>query len=191
MWRRNSYTSGWPMQLLTRLNEAFTYNPDTGELVWKTRPRHMFKNNQAWLSANTRFAGKLASSKHNDGYLTVRFEYKSFLVHRIAWCMTHGDFPKDGFEIDHINGDRSDNRLVNLRLVDRTGNSQNHALHCNNTSGQVGVYWGKRGSKWRAVITVNKKPIHLGCFDCFDDAVNARKQAEIGYGFHPNHGRYQ
>ena len=179
------------MQLPDRLDETFTYDPESGKLIWKARPRHMFRNKQAWLAANTRFAGKEACSKHVDGYLTVRFEYRAIMVHRIAWCMTHGNFPKDGFEIDHINGDRSDNRIVNLRLVDRTGNSQNHALRSNNTSGRVGVHWHNKAAKWCAIICVNKKRIHLGLHVSFNDAVRARKQAEIQYGFHPNHGRHQ
>lgn len=177
------------MTMRDRLWDTFNYDPESGVLVWKNRPRRMFKNTQAWLSANTRLAGKQVKSLHNSGYLTVRFEYKALLVHRVIWCMVHGDFPQDGFELDHINGDRTDNRFINLRLVDRTANCQNMGLRSDNASGHVGVYWHRRASKWCAIIKADKKRYHLGLYSELEFAVAARKKAEVKHGFHPNHGR--
>jgi hypothetical protein len=89
--------------------------------------------------------------------------------------------------IDHINGDSSDNRIVNLRQTTQSENNRNRRITDKNTSGYVGVY--KRGAKWCAQISVNGKNMHLGAYDTIEQAANARKQAEIDYGYHENHGR--
>jgi hypothetical protein len=89
--------------------------------------------------------------------------------------------------IDHINGDRADNRIVNLRQTTQSENMRNRRKSTNNTSGYVGVY--KVGAKWRARISVDSKNMNLGIYDTIEQAVQARKQAEIDYGYHENHGR--
>ena len=98
-----------------------------------------------------------------------------------------GSYPPD--QIDHINGDRADNRWTNLRHANNTENSRNTKIACNNSSGVTGVCFNKREQKWRAAIGNNGKVISLGDFDNFDDAVRARKEAEKLYNYHPNHGR--
>ncbi len=92
-------------------------------------------------------------------------------------------------EIDHINGDRTDNRICNLRDVTSAGNSCNRRRQDRNTSGVTGVAWDKRASRWQARIGLNGKQKYLGYFDSLDEAVAARKAAELELGFHPNHGR--
>ena len=91
--------------------------------------------------------------------------------------------------IDHDNGMKSDNRFLNLVNTDLQANAQNTKLPNNNTSGIIGVRWYKRHNKWQASISINKKPVHLGYFANKQDAINARKEAEIAHGYHPNHGR--
>lgn len=96
----------------------------------------------------------------------------------------HGVDPDD---IDHINGDPSDNRLENLRNVSHEVNGRNLARRKNNTSGVTGV--SRHGSKWVARICPSRRTIYIGIFDSFDDAVAARRAAEVKYGYHPNRGR--
>lgn len=88
----------------------------------------------------------------------------------------------------HINHNPVDNRLGNLRLVTSAENNRNVPLRKANTSSVCGVNWHKLRCKWRAYIRTSGKHLHLGMFDNFEDAVSARKAAEVKYGFHPNHG---
>ena len=120
-----------------------------------------------------------------SGYSRLRLKGTLYLTHRIVWEMHNGPIPL-GYEIDHINHVRNDNRIENLRLVDSTANSRNQKLHITNTSGVTGVVRFRK--KWRAQITVNNVRLFLGDFDDFSDAVSVRKSAEIFYGFHKNHG---
>lgn len=119
---------------------------------------------------------------HDAGYLAGSIAGFPRLAHRVAWLVTHGYWPH---EIDHINGDRADNRLVNLREVTRKVNSENHAIPRNNTSGAPGVFYHKASGRWYARIA--KK--YLGMFTTFEEALAVRKAAESEHGYHPNHGR--
>lgn len=92
-------------------------------------------------------------------------------------------------QIDHINHVRTDNRIVNLRKASNTENSRNASIGSNNTSGALGVWFEKRRNAWVAEIKVDRRKIHIGQFDAFEDAVAARKAAEVKYGFHENHGK--
>lgn len=91
--------------------------------------------------------------------------------------------------IDHIDGDKLNNRVENLRNVSQVENGQNHVRRKNNTSGVMGVRWDDRRSMWHTRINVKYQTIFLGYFQNFDDAVVARRTAEIEHGFHQNHGR--
>lgn len=92
-------------------------------------------------------------------------------------------------QIDHINGDTSDNRAVNLREVTNQDNHKNMKRHKGNKSGHTGVYWNTAVHKWQAYIAVDGKQKYLGIYDDVKDAAKVRKEAEIKYGFHKNHGR--
>jgi len=133
-------------------------------------------------------AGREAGSPTPDGYRTVMAMGARALTHRIVWEMFRGAV-RDRLEIDHINGDKSDNRLANLRVVDRRENSRNKSINKNNTSGALGVSWHSQNQKWRAYIMVDFKQVSLGLFTELSAAVKARKRAEVKYGFHSNHGR--
>lgn len=176
------------------LSECLDYNPITGCFIWKTRPPSHFaatpKRTAQYLSShwNGRFAGKVAGTKNKtNGYCYIAVSGRMFVSHRIAWLLQKGEWPKA--DIDHINGDRSDNRISNLRDVSRVVNSQNAGLRKSNTSGVCGVSWTKARNKWTAAITNNRRVKNLGFFDSFDEAVAARRKAEAALGFHQNHGK--
>lgn len=102
--------------------------------------------------------------------------------------MHNGTIP-DGMQIDHINHNRLDNRLENLRLVCHNENSRNRSMNGNNTSKISGVHWDSRNNKWQARISVNGTRITLGHFSSLFDASCARKSAEKKFEYHNNHGR--
>lgn len=89
----------------------------------------------------------------------------------------------EGLDTDHINRNKLDNRKVNLRTVTRQKNMRNTGLVITNTSGHKGVYKDKQLNKWRAYIKVDAKQIYLGSYTKIEDAVTARKQAEIKYNW--------
>ena len=114
-----------------------------------------------------------------NGYLQVRIDGKYYLLHRLAWMYVYGDFP-DG-DIDHINRNRSDNKIKNLRVATRCQNQQNRNKQKNNTSGVTGVVYSKKYETWRARIKENNNYHHLGSFSSFEAAVKARKNAEMQF----------
>lgn len=124
------------------------------------------------------------------GYLQTRFNFKLYRTHRIVWILLKGDIPA-GMEVDHVDGNRTNNKITNLRLVTRGANNKNKKQYKRNTSGVTGITWDKLKNKWVAQISVDKKVIHLGRYNDIQDAIKARHQAEIQYGYHPNHGRRQ
>jgi hypothetical protein len=135
---------------------------------------------------NARYAGTRAFTTVCKGYYTGRIDSARFYAHRVIWALHHGVWPKD--QIDHVNGITTDNRIENLRDVDSAENMKNQKSRSNNTSGHIGVSWFTRDSKWRASIKVGETRVHLGYYTKLDDAVAARKSAEIKYGYHKNHG---
>lgn len=82
---------------------------------------------------------------------------------------------------DHCDRNRLNNKKNNLRIVDRKCNATNRDIGKNNTSGHIGVSYHKQTQKWRANIGVNKKQLYLGCFDTYEQAVDAREKAEQKY----------
>ncbi len=171
------------------LRLVIRYDAETGALYWLKRARAMFPDDGHWKTWNKRFAGKealtaLANAKNHYRHGHV-FGVK-LKAHRVIWAIVHGAWP-DG-EIDHINGDTLDNRIVNLRLVSRGENCRNLAIPKNNTSGVIGVSWDQRKHRWLAQIWERGRPKHIGRFNNFADAVQARREAEHSLGYHVNHG---
>lgn len=169
------------------LHECFTYEADTGNIYWKSRPSSHFKNESACQNWNNRHAGKKAGSVDAKGYRVIKLLGTPHKAHRIIWALTHGQYP-EGF-IDHINGMTDDNRLGNLRVVDFVTNAQNSKTAKNNTSGSQGVWLDKETGKWRASIVHLGQRVSLGSHLTREDANDARKKAERDYCYHPNHGR--
>lgn len=131
--------------------------------------------------------GERAGYAHCDGYRQVSVNGKAKLEHRIIWEMHNGQIP-DGYQVDHINHVRNDNRIENLRLVSHKENCRNMSLSPRNTSGFNGVQYNQMISKWLARIVFEGKVITIGYFEDFDEACAARKRKQDELGFHANHG---
>ena len=134
-------------------------------------------------------AGDIAGCIRKDPgnpYRLIQVCQRTYGAHRLAWLYMTGKWPED--QIDHINQVKSDNRFCNLREVDTVGNARNRKRPADNTSGCIGVNWHRRDGKWQAKITIHGKTLFLGKFTDIEDAIYARKQAEIDHGFHSNHG---
>lgn len=118
-----------------------------------------------------------AGCASRTGYRYVWFHGRQHLEHRVAWFLHYGEWPDR--QVDHINGDRADNRIVNLRLATHSENQQNRRRPSNNTSGHKGVSWIKRYQKWQATIRVGRRNINLGRFDTKEAAANAYGRAAL------------
>ena len=164
------------MLTLGRLKEVLSYDNLTGLFTWKISP-----------CGNTK-KGTIAGCDNGKGYIRIRIDRGRFRAHRLAWMYINGHEP-DG-QIDHINGDRSDNRIENLRVVNQLENSKNRRINSNNTSGFTGVTFDKRSGKWAAQIELKGKGYTIGRFLNKSDAVKARLDKEVEFGFHENHGAH-
>lgn len=164
------------LQILTQeiLKQNLHYNPETGLFNW------IKGNNQIKIGDTAGCLHKVRS------YISIKINGKDYLAHRLAWLYVHGEMPAD--QIDHVNHDKTDNRIANLRAVTNQENHQNRTINSNNTSGFMGVNWYKPTQKWHARIMIDGKNKHLGYFTNQADAIVARQIANVKYGFHENHG---
>lgn len=144
----------------------FSYDPETGNVYWKAK-------------GSGRIKKKPAGTLEKSGYIGILINGQRIRAHRIAWVVQHGKWPAD--QIDHINGNPSDNRLSNLREATNLQNGKNCKVKKSNSSGFPGICFEKFTNKWKAYIKVNYKNISLGRYLSIDDAVLARKQAEEKY----------
>lgn len=157
---------------LELLNERFNYNIDTGVLTRNIPSQYDMRSK----------TGDKVGRERADGYQDIKLDGVRYLSHRICYYMHHGVEPD---HIDHINGVRGDNRLCNLRSVNRKENNRNAKRRQDNTSGNVGVCYHKATGKWRAKLGQS----HLGSFTDKIDAIYARHYAQADAGYHTNHGR--
>lgn len=165
--------------------DSLAYNPASGLLQWKFRGREMFASDREYVRWNNRYAGCEALRCINaKGYRAGSIHHRGFLAHRVAWAIYYGSWPVG--EIDHINGDKSDNRIENLREVDRVINCRNSARRLDNSTGATGVT--RSGRKWLARVGTGASRIKLGLFTTFDEAVFARRTAERQMGYTERHG---
>lgn len=175
------------------ISKLLKYEPETGKLFWLARTPDAFSDGKRpaeyhCVRWNTRHAGKEAFTAINtSGYHHSNIKGRVMIAHRLIWLLHYGVHPNG--QIDHINGVRNDNRIVNLRDVTKTENMRNQRLHSDNSSGAHGVLWIKRKAKWQAQMRSGGRCRHLGYFDDLQDAISARKAAEALQGYHPNHGR--
>jgi len=123
--------------------------------------------------------GKLVETAHRNGYTVVSYKSLTIPTHRLVWFMHNGYMPE---VVDHKDNDRSNNKIDNLRATDKSGNMKNLSKPANNTSGVKGVCYHNRDKVWQAYIRVDNKRIHLGSFVDKDDAITARREAEVQYG---------
>lgn len=171
---------------INKLREMLRYDAETGRLFWKVRPLSSFATEHAGKVWNAHFGGAEAGSPHCDGYRHIEIGKRKFLTHRVIWALVHGVWPEGC--IDHIDHNRMNNKISNLRVVTRSQNNRNSSLRADNTSGAVGVRWHKSSKKWEARVSISGRLRYLGLFTKFDDAVSARKLADQGIGYHENHG---
>jgi len=164
------------------LKQHLHYDPETGVFTWRDRS-HM---SNVGHNVNCRTKGKVAGSINKSGYWRINLHGKGRRAHRLAWLYVYGYMPE---EVDHIDGCRTNNRICNLRAVDRSENAKNMRRMPRNTSGFSGVHFNQADQVWIANITVNQKRIHGGRFKTKDEAINRRRELERQYGFHENHGR--
>lgn len=162
------------------------YVPETGKLFWLERPRDLAKNYAEWRRLNARFNGKEAFTALQAGYHVGSILGKPYRAHRVAWFLHHGEWPSN--QIDHINGDRTDNRIINLRDVSHTVNQQNREARRDNTSGMSGIHWHKPTQKWHVRVGVDGRMKHIGYFVSFEEAIAARSDAHGKYGYTDRHG---
>lgn len=139
------------------------HDAETGLLYWKK-------------SKGRANAGDIAGSKAKNGYLTVRINGVLYYVHRVVWFLEKGYWPE---HIDHINGDRSDNRISNLREATQDQNRKNLRMKVTNKSGFKGVSWHKSWNKWIATITKDRKHILIGGFTYPEEAAIAYDNAAV------------
>lgn len=115
---------------------------------------------------------------NNIGYVLCYLNNSEYQLHR--YIMGLGHFNKqDNLIVDHINGDKLDNRKQNLRICKKSDNPKNCAIYSNNTSGYKGVTWMERLSKWQVNLQINKRNLYLGVYTNLEEAVEVRKKAEI------------
>ncbi len=173
------------------LNMLLRYDPQSGLLFWRYRDAGTFMDfgmrstehmaNQ-W---NSRFSGKSAGGM-TGGYYRVMIDGKHHMAHRVIWKMFNGEDP---VFVDHIDGDKRNNKLENLRNVTHAVNMKNKSLYANSVTGVPGVEYHERDRVWRAKVGVDGKQLQLGSFQTKDEAIACRIGAEKVLGYHENHGR--
>lgn len=147
-----------------RLRSLLHYDPETGVFTW----------HETGMGRNlSRVAGGLVDRR---AYVSISIDYRKYRAHRLAWFYVYGEWPA---VIDHIDGNGLNNALSNLRPALRWQNSANSKRSKANVSGVKGVYWEARKARWCARIMVRGKYHYVGSFRDFEDAVKARKKAEI------------
>lgn len=177
------------------LRQLIRFEADTGKYYWLPRPVEMFEATTTRSAEhhcnlwNSRFADTELFERDTSGdYPKARILGRLTKAHHVVWIYHYGEWPKQ--HIDHINHDRTDIRLENLRLVTRKENSRNTSMSRRNKTGVTGVSWRKTNNKWYAQINSGiKQRVNLGYYDNIEDAIKARRDAEIRYGYHQNHGR--
>ena len=153
------------------IKKYVTYDPETGLIRWFVK-RHPNKN-----------PGDIAGTNTKKGYIRICVNRKLYLAHVLAWIYVYGEHPM--YQIDHINGVKSDNRLVNLRSVTPSENSQNKKkARADSSSGLIGAL--KNGKGWHAKICTNGVSRYLGRFRTAKEASDAyleeKKKVHIGCG---------
>ena len=171
------------------LQQLLSCDPKAGLLIWRARPRGMFSDLRSFQAWNARYAGKEAfTSLSHDGYRqgTV-LGHGAIRAHRVIFALATGAWPKG--HLDHINGDKIDNRMSNIRNVTPSQNLRNSRRYRHNTSGVNGVHWDKRAKRWVARIRADGKNCHLGYFDNLAAAAVARGEANRLHGYTERHGK--
>ncbi len=155
---------------LESLKSQIKYESDTGVFTWIISRKGVSKGKSAGVIDK------------KSGYLAIGLNRHIYLGHRLAWFYVHGIWPKF---IDHIDRDRGNNRICNLRECDQLENAWNTSISKLNSSGVKGVYWNKDSKRWHAQGSLNRKRINLGFFQDIDEAREAYEKF-----CSENHGDY-
>lgn len=147
-----------------RLKELLHYDPDTGVFKWISKTHDKMKLRE------------IAGYKDIYDYIIIRIHGKPYKAHRLAWFYVTGEWPSQ--ILDHINRDRHDNRISNLRLSTPSDNASNRGMSVVNKSGVTGVCWVKSRNVWDAKITKDTIIYRLGRFKTKEEAIAARQAAE-------------
>lgn len=147
------------------------YDADTGVLYRKPIP----ETNRLDRMRNTRFADKPITYQNSTGHIQLQINGHTYLAHRVIWLLVYGAWPTK--DIDHVDGDRINNRLANLREATASQNACNIKVRSDNTSGYRGVYRSSVPGKWCAHIGHELQKIHLGTFNCITAAAIAHDLA--------------
>ena len=159
------------------LRSILRYDGETGTLWW----RHRDDMRKEW---NTRFAHTQAFyTSHSKGYVVGTINNRKYFAHRVAFALHYGEWPSG--EVDHINGNKTDNRIQNIREATNSENMRNTGKYSTNKSGKKGVCFDKRSGRWHAQIMRDYKKIHLGYFTTPEEAHAAYCDASTKY-----HGEY-
>ncbi len=147
-----------------RARELLHYDPETGVLTWR-------------ITRGTARAGSVAGYLSAKGYLQVGIDGRLHYGHRLAWLLAYGAWPEH--LVDHVNNDRADNRLRNLRAATNAENLQNRrGPQVNSRSGYIGAHWHKAAGRWHAAIKANGRSRSLGYYDTAEAAHAAYVEAK-------------
>jgi len=151
------------------------YDPGWGLFQWRIR------------KAGRDFGPFFAGSADANGYRVIRLNGKLYFAHRLAWLLSTGAWPAN--QIDHKDGNRSNNRISNLRECTNQENMLNSKLYITSASGIKGVHWHSKARKWEAQTYINGKKSYLGLFESIDDAKDCvMKAREKNHGEFANNG---
>jgi hypothetical protein len=148
------------------------------------RGQDLYWRNCGKPSRNGTLAGPTPNS---GGYYVVRVDGRCYYQHRVIWFIQYGEWPRG--DLDHINHNRADNRIENLREATPRENSRNKKMPADNTSGITGVCWHRQSNRWLARINNNTGKRVTKYFKAKSDAVQWRSEKEIELGYHKNHGK--
>ena len=170
------------------IQESLTYDPISGLFKWNDdRPLEHFKSIAAYHSWKKMNAGKvICPSVYKSRYLRAQICQKTYYLHRLAFVFMEGRLPAG---VDHLDGDKRNNRWVNLDEKVSAGNNLNKSLHKNNTSGVCGVSWSTKKGKWHVAGKLNGASVFLGLFDDLQLAKAVRQKWETDSGFTERHGK--
>lgn len=163
-----------PQEVIDEMKERLNYDPNTGVITWRESKSNYVKN------------GTECGTLKPSGYLVINFSKQLYRAHRVAWVMHYGKNPSTF--LDHVNQDKTDNRIENLREASSSQNKCNITRRSDNKSGYRGISWDRFRNKWKVEVQIQGKSVRKRIAD-FDEAVGwvKQKQAELHGDFRPTH----